>query len=225
MDPVPLGFTTLPEAVSRLAAQIADTGAEPRLTKTFPEQKLVGAMSWRKRQLAVLKLRAALHAENLIAFVRDPVKSEMFRVLGEEWARFAFWQEMIVGGQVRATIGEDIQRHDGRTLLIETVALDKWLAREKERRPQATEKSARAWLEAQMRARPDRNPQPKHDWCREAQNKFGVSARAFDRLWSQALAITGAQWGKSGRPRRIDEIKHALIPPRPTEIVGKKSPH
>lgn len=198
IDPIPQGYITLPEAVSRLTAHIAD--AEVRLPEIIPEQ-FVGAPPWAKRELALLKLCVALRAEDLVAFVRDPAGSQMFRILPSEWMRCAFWREMIVGGQVRASVGEDIQRHDGRTLLIKTVALDNWLARERERRPQVTENDCRTWLEAKMRANPDHNPQPKHDWCREAQTKFGVSARAFERVWAEALARTGAAWGKSVEER------------------------
>jgi hypothetical protein len=58
------------------------------------------------------------------------------------------------------------------------------------------------WLAGEMEASPDHKPKSKAAHLEEALQRWGqkLSKEAFYRAWAQAMAETGANWGKSGRP-------------------------
>jgi GH24 family phage-related lysozyme (muramidase) len=161
------GYTTLPEAVKRVAAGLADRHvflnknqrllahelglslkSKRRATKSrklsipmaIPKRKRQkqrhmlrqATLAWDKRQLAVWKLYEALQNDALVSFVRDPASGEMFRITANDWHGAAFWRDTIIGGEVRALPGELIERYNNRLVLIETPALEAWLATAKE---------------------------------------------------------------------------------------------
>jgi hypothetical protein len=223
IDPILEKFTTLPEAVARLAAKTADGDIEAARRKLrqsrekfgFPlpdvqsnESADIGSYSkprkedvsdWTKRELAILKLRLALQDGALIGFVRDPASGTMFRLEPGDWRGAAFWEDIIRGGVIRSSACESIEPHHGRRVLIEEAALNKWLMRKRDRETRAADKGCLGWLEGKMFASPDRNLRPKRDWFREAEEKFGVSRRAFNGAWKSAILRTGSQWGARGR--------------------------
>jgi len=108
--------------------------------------------------------------------------------------------------------------HQGRHQFIPREELESWLRRKRlfpahllgPRHPQPQETGqmpagslaqARAWLLDEMRASPARKPQPKSSWKKTAQQRFGLSGGAFDRLWTECIAASGAYgWGLAGRP-------------------------
>jgi len=173
-----------------------DLDAE-KLHKTLRQ----GTLAWAKRQLAVWKLHEALGKGALASFVRD-ASGEMFRITPADWRAAVLARETIIGGVVRASAGELIERYAGRCVLIETAALDRLLREEKESRPQTASNDCLSWLMTAMRANPDKPPKTKAQYYVEADEQFGIgSKREFDRLWAQAKRNTGARW-RAGRPKK-----------------------
>ena len=71
-----------------------------------------------------------------------------------------------------------------------------------EHKPAVFDDDCQAWLEREMRASPQRT-RPKAYWRARAMEKFGVSARAFDRMWPNAIKNTGAHWDRAGAPSKV----------------------
>jgi len=208
IDPLPVGYVGLDEAVARLAIDISDQEVNKEQTrlKLDAAKELSGtALPWVKRELAIQKLHVALCDRTLIALVRDPASGELFQLGASDWRAAAFWREMIRGGCIRATIGEEIGRHDGRRVLLQAAAFEGWLKARMQRRPQAVDKDCGAWLESVMLANPNRKPKPKCQWRREAKEKFGVSGRAFDRIWDDEVKITGVNWNRAGALSKLSQ--------------------
>jgi hypothetical protein len=210
IDPVPDGYLGLDEAVPRLAADISnqETLNEVRhLLEASPAsvgKPGTGELAWAKRELAIRKLNSALRDGALIGVVRHPVPSEWFRLTATDWYSAVFWRETILSGCVCASVCEEIERHNGRRVLIEATAFDAWLKKMIQRRPQAANDDCQTWLEREMQANPERT-QPKRWWLAQAQEKFGVSERAFDRAWATALKNTRAHWGDAGAPKKLPQ--------------------
>jgi hypothetical protein len=209
IDPIPANYTTLPEAVARLSAGIADReilleknrerfsavlGFRPLLN----ENNKAAELAWAKRQLAVWKLYDVLRDDALKAFVRDPASGMMFHLEPGDWRGAAFWENIIRCGIIRSSACEGIERHHGGRVLIEKASLDRWLASEKPRQP-AAGSDCRSWLEREMRANPDQTTKPKLEWSLDAKRKYGISRREFDRVWQSAIQRTGARWNLAGR--------------------------
>jgi hypothetical protein len=233
IDPLPVGYVGLDEAVARLAADISDQEvheeqkrlkrldeAVARLAADISDQEVHkeqerqptaveefsrAALDWAKRELAIRKLHVALRDGGLNGLVRDPVSGELFRLAGADWHAAAFWREIIVGGCICGQPGEEIGRHDGWRVLLEVAAFEAWLKARMQRRPQAADKDCGAWLEAAMRASPKRKPKRKSKWRQEAKEKFGVSGRAFDGIWDDKVKITGANWNHAGAPSKLPQ--------------------
>jgi hypothetical protein len=206
IDPVPDGYVGLDEAVAVLAADTSDREVHEHLEPTAEELN-PASLTWIKREMAIPKLYAALRDGSLIGLVRNPVSGEWFRLTGIDWHGAALWREMILGSIVRAAPTEEIARHEGRRILLRATALDAWRKKLAQSRPQAqpAEAACAAWLEAAMRASPERRPKAKREFRDEAKSKFGISARAFDRLWSNKLEITGARWSEAGAPSKLPQ--------------------
>ncbi len=197
IDPLPVGYVGLDEAVARLAADISDQEEQDRQPTAVEEFSRAA-----KRELAIRKLHVALRDGGLNGLVRDPVSGELFRLTGVDWHAAAFSREIIVGGCIRAQPGEEIGRHDGWRVLLEVAAFEAWLKARMQRRPQAAYKDCGAWLEAAMRASPKRKPKSKSKWQQEAMEKFGVSGRAFHRIWDDKVKNTGANCNHAGAPSK-----------------------
>lgn len=86
LDPLPIGYYGLDEAMPLLAADISDqeVSEEQRLKKPVKELN-PAVLHWVKRELAIQKLYAALGGNDLIALVRDPQNGELFRLTGADW--------------------------------------------------------------------------------------------------------------------------------------------
>jgi hypothetical protein len=75
-------------------------------------------------------------------------------------------------------------------------------------RIETTDKAKReclAWLQKEMEKSPDVRPKPKDAWWIEAQQKWpkSLSRRAFDSIWTQSIASSGAHsWSYAGAPRK-----------------------
>jgi hypothetical protein len=62
--------------------------------------------------------------------------------------------------------------------------------------------SAQAWLVDLMKKSPEVTGNPKAFYLAQATNKFGISKRAFNRIWDAAISESGAvNWAKAGRKR------------------------
>jgi hypothetical protein len=69
----------------------------------------------------------------------------------------------------------------------------------------AAETKCRKWLMEEMQKSP-RRPQPKENYVKEAQQRFGVSKRGFDRAWTQAVEKTGSGWMRPGAPKKSPHL-------------------
>jgi hypothetical protein len=59
------------------------------------------------------------------------------------------------------------------------------------------------WLSAEMRRSRDLRERPKAFWFRQAQTKWRIAKRSFERAWDQAIRDTNAiAWAKAGPPKR-----------------------
>lgn len=204
LDPLPIGYYGLDEAMPLLAADISDqeVSEEQRLKKPVKELN-PAVLHWVKRELAIQKLYAALGGNDLIALVRDPQNGELFQLTGADWRGAAFWRDLIIGGIVRASVGEEIARHEGRRVLLQVTAFEVWRTKLARSRPRPAEANCAAWLKAAMQESPRRRPKPKPALRKEATVKFGVSGHTFDDIWKEMLKITGANWGERGRPSKL----------------------
>lgn len=239
IDALPVGYISLDQAVTRLAANISDrdyqeemrrfrehmrhldhirvevqkagetgpTGQSQNEAETEnrqseePENPDPARLLWGKRELAIAKLHAALCDGRLLALVREP-SGQIFQLTTSDFRGAVFWRDIILSGCVRAAGCEEIERHDGRRVLIDESALSAWLKKMTEHKPAVFDDDCQAWLEREMRASPQRT-RPKAYWRARAMEKFGVSARAFDRMWPNAIKNTGAHWDRAGAPSKV----------------------
>ena len=84
--------------------------------------------------------------------------------------------------------------------MIDEALLERWLTPEKSRRPIADERKFGALLLEAMRASSDQKNRTKREWRMEASGRFGVSVRAFNRIWKSAIEASGSTWDRPGRP-------------------------
>jgi|SoimicMinimDraft_9_1059737.scaffolds.fasta_scaffold02976_3 hypothetical protein len=230
IDPVPVGYISLDQAVPRRAADISDREYQERLQHFREQMRRFGSLvrkvneqspnaaeiepenlnpdaanlSWAKRELAIKDIYAAVCDGSLLAMVREPMSGEMFKLTTSDWRGAAFWRQIIISGVVRSAACEEIERHNGRRVLIDERTLIAWLKKMAERKLTAFDDDCQAWLEREMRANPQRTQKTKDYWCDRAVREFGVSERAFnDRIWPNAIKKTGAQWSHAGRPSKI----------------------
>src|SRR5712692_9116867 len=106
IDPLPIGYLGLSEAVERLATvgilkrpEKFNSGAKG----PDPHQNDRAVQNWSKRELAINELRFALRTGAILALVRDPSSGQMFRLERADWDGAAFWRETILSGVVRAS--------------------------------------------------------------------------------------------------------------------------
>jgi hypothetical protein len=218
IDAIPAGYTTLPAAVTLLAATIAEVD----VARTRPMRRLFDALgfllpeipsngnsdddplarsvnSWEKRELAISKLQSGLNTGELEASVRIPESGVMFTLEPADWRGAAFCDQIIRSGVIRSSACEDIERHAGRRVLISKIELERLLEARKRRRPATDEAKCVDWLVEAMRASPNQRIKPKREWRLEAISQFGLSGRGFERAWRSALQESGATWDHPGR--------------------------
>jgi hypothetical protein len=228
IDPVPVGYIELDQAVSRRAARISDREYQQRMHQFRaetgqPEQQSQyeaeirrpqdrkpvnsnsnpASLSWPKREFAINDLYAALCDGGLLAFVRDPTSGQMFQLTAADWRGAAFWRDIVASGVVRSSACEEIKRHDGRRILLKADQLDIWLKKLERYRPQPAEEACGQWLEDLMRQSPTQRPKPKPELRDVAVRRFSVSGRTFDRIWDDKRRVTGANWGEPGAPSKL----------------------
>lgn len=220
LDPIPVNYLTVPEAVEQLTAITTDIHianarrAFERLCATVgvslpetpppvnsfpPDPKAI--LEWQRRELAIQNLHSALLSGALRACVRDPVSGVLFRLEPRDWATVAFWYQTIRGGTVCSSTGEAIERHEGRRLLIERISLSEYLVSVTRRRPASNCAECRTWLEAEMKAHPLKTNKTKNQWFYIAKSKFGVRKHEFQIAWNSANKLSGASWHQPGRPK------------------------
>jgi hypothetical protein len=206
------GYTTLPEAVKRIAAGLADRHVFLNKNQRLLDHEQLGfsklalpeaTLPWAKRQLAVWKLYEAFQNDALVSFVRDLASGEMSRITAVDWHGARLWRDTIIGGEVRALPGELIEQYNNRLVLIETLALEAWLATAKEPTTPPAVAECRDLLVNEMRASLNAKPQPKLWYRTQANRRFGISRDVFNRIWTQAIKETGATaWAEAGRPEK-----------------------
>jgi hypothetical protein len=220
-DPIPEKFKTLPEAVERLVARIADREIEVvrrdlqllheifgfslkelELPKPVPKPRKEALKKWTKRELAIREIYFALQQGALGAFVRHPAAGEIFRLTANDWRSAAFWDHTIRGGIIHSAAGEDIGRHDGLRVLVEEAAFSRWLTEERNRKPAGGFREFCVLLEKQMRDSPNQKLRPKSEWRRIAKELFGVPRRKFLEAWRATNEKTDANWDRPGAPRK-----------------------
>jgi hypothetical protein len=155
-----------------------------------------------KREMAIARLYAAFRDGALIALARESDSGGLSRLIGSDWKQAAFWRETIVGGMVRAQMGEEIAPYEGRRILLDAEAFNAWLEAQQRRRSHPSQADCRKWLEGAMRQAPNRGSKSKREWRKDAKETFNVSGRAFDRIWAAALESTGANWDRQGPPTK-----------------------
>jgi hypothetical protein len=202
-DPIPVGYTTLPEAVARLVAKLPDgdkANSSP-CPEPYSQPRKEELSAWNKRERAIVELRKALQEDKLIGIVRDATSGIIFRIPGADWWQASYWREIILGGRIRAPESDRIACHAGQDVMIETTLFDEWLEHRTARETRADKKHCLDWLVGKMRESPDRTDKPKPEWLSEIKDKFGLSRRAAEHTWASALQMTGAKWGKAGRKK------------------------
>ena len=227
IDPVPVGYIELDQAVLGRAAGISDREYQERMRQFRAERGQLGqqsldegemrrrqdgatdsnsdqaSLSWAKREFAINDLYAALCGGGLLALVRDPTSGQMFQLTAADWRGAAFWRDIIVSGVVCSSAGEEIGCHDGRRVLLKADEFDTWLKMLKRCQPKPAEEACGQWLEGLMRGSPTRRPKPKRELRDEAVQRFNLSGRRFDRIWDDKRELTGASWGEPGAPSKL----------------------
>jgi len=64
------------------------------------------------------------------------------------------------------------------------------------------ETRCRQWLIPMMTASLKAPRKTKSEYCTAAKSLFGVSGRAFNRAWKDAIKTTRAEWDQPGRPKK-----------------------
>ena len=215
IDPIPLDHVTLPEVVTLLTAQMSNrdiaTAPPPTVLQTLlgpldgsptmgsgPNAESFAA--WCKREEAVRVIRLAVLNGGLTAKIA--AASGFVRLEKADWQYVAFYDQIIRSGVIRSSVGERIGRHEGSRLLIDKAEVLELLRKRQQWKPAPAAKKCADWLEAEMRASPEHKPRPKPTYCREAVENFGVSVRQFSTIWKSAIAKTGANWNRQGRPSK-----------------------
>ena len=132
-----------------------------------------------------------------------PTTGQMFQLTASDWRGAVFWRGIILSGVVRSSACEEIERHDGRRVLLKADEFDVWLKKLERCKPQPANEVCGKWLEGLMRESPARRPKPKSELRDEAVRRFGVSGRKFDRIWDDKRKLTGANWGEPGAPPKL----------------------
>ncbi|WP_439393047.1 hypothetical protein ACRQ5Q_27630 [Bradyrhizobium sp. PMVTL-01] len=221
-DPIPAGFITLPEAVQRITGCVSEAHIESAIRILsnargdegatdgsenqgggYPRLSREALFDWSRRDFAVAKLKVALQAGAISASVRCPESGQLFRLTPAGWAFEPFWEQIIRGGVIPFGPGREFECHGGRTVLLETVRFDDWLSADvKNWSALSKERLCCKWLAGEMLASPRDKRKSKNAWFAEAKEKYRVSRREFDRLWSQAITETNCNWGRPGAPKK-----------------------
>jgi len=203
----------LQEKVQSIAAVHQSKESIDRASSKLPESEAAGAATWgpseeawrpwNQQNFAVIKLLLALQTDAISAMVRDPDSGTLFRLTASNWRFEPFRDQILRGGVIPVHAGRGLEPHRQRTVLIETHRFEGWLRSETKTWVEADrEDLCRKWLASKMRSSPTDKQKTKAQWLREADTKFSVSQREFDRAWSAAIEETGANWALPGAPKK-----------------------
>jgi hypothetical protein len=204
----------LQELAQSIAAVRQSKESTDRTSSEPPESEAAGAATswepseeacrhWNKRNFAVTKLLVALQADAISAMVRNPDSGALFRLTASDWRFEPFGEQIIRGGVIPVHASRGLEPHRQRTVLIETVRFEAWLSSETKTWGEADrEDLCRKWLASKMRASLTDKQKPKAQWSKEANTKFSVSEREFNRAWSAAIEETCANWASPGAPNK-----------------------
>lgn len=160
-------------------------------------------LHWHKRNFAVTKLTLALQTGAISAMVRSPESDELSRLTPTDWHFESFREQIIRGGVIPPYAGRGFQHHGGRTVLLQTLDFEKWLASDVKSWTEASiEELCRKWLIQEMLASPTDKQQSKNAWFEQAEKGYRLSRREFDRAWSQACNETRSNWARPGAPNK-----------------------
>ena len=155
---------------------------------------------WLKQEAGVLRLDCAILEGKIKTYARDPKTGAQYHVDRRDWKAAAFREESLRGGTIRACAGERIEQYRDWDAVIDEALLERWLTAGKSRRPIADQRKFGALLLEAMRASSDQKNRTKREWRMEASGRFGVSVRAFNRIWKSAIEASGSTWDRPGRP-------------------------
>ena len=202
----------LQEFDQSIAAIRQITESTDRASSKLPESEAAGAATWRpseeawrwnKRYFAVTKLLWAPQADAISAIVRNPDSGALFRLTASDWRFEPCWEQIIRSGVIPVHASRGLEPHRQRTVLIEAVRFEAWLSSETKTWGEADrEDLCRRWLALKMRSSLTDKQKTKGQWLREANTKFCVSQREFNRAWSAAIEETHANWASPGAPNK-----------------------
>ena len=195
-------------AIRRDELQTACTSNEPQRQESsnFPSLSEQALRQWNKQHFAVGKLRVALQEGAISAMVRAPESGSLFRLPQSDWIFEPFWEQILRGGVIPRHASRGLEYHRGRTALIETTRFEEWLSMEANAWPEASGRDlVRQWLIREMTASPNDKKKTKAQWYEAAKARFRLSGREFAVAWSDALAVTGSNWGRPGAPHKSSQ--------------------
>ncbi len=195
-------------AIRRDELQTACTNNEPQRQESskFPSSSEQALRQWNKQHFAVGKLRVALQEGAISAMVRAPETGSLFRLPQSDWIFEPFWEQILRGGVIPPHASRGLEYYRGRTVLIETTRFEEWLAMEANAWPEASGRDlVRQWLIREMTASPNDRKKTKAQWYEAAKATFRLSGREFAIAWSDALAVTGSNWGRPGAPHKSSQ--------------------
>ncbi len=170
----------------------------------------------RARVQAITTLHAAFCAGELRPLVRKPDGDlTTLPIAGDEWRDGGFGYDVVAGGIVKAFPGSPLTPFNGMALLMGADTFAAWMGGYARRiGKQSKAADCQVWLEAEMRASPQKRPRLRAHYQREAKITFGVPRRQFSELWAKAIAATGCTWGQSGAPRGVPRRVPRRLPRR-----------
>ena len=205
VDPIPIDFLSLDRAVQCLADKISKRETTRVSFEHQGHEDAIFAVTstdawhpWNQRRIACKELKAALTSGAIEGLYLDRSRSQLMKLEKNDWRQVAFFDEILRGGVVRASIGEPIARAEGRRVLLRDEAFAKWLRIRSPRRPAAVRKRCTEWLENIMSGGP--KIKSKRTYREEAFNLFGISGRDFKQIWRTCVE-KNSDWGRPGRPR------------------------
>jgi hypothetical protein len=208
IDPIPMNFLSVDDAVQRLAARISkrETGflSFERTCHAPGDPGFAGPSAnalhtWNQQSIACAEFEDAFRSgETEGCYLLDGSPDRIMKFERQDWWRCAFLREILRGGFVRAGVGEPIERADGRRVLIGEKAFAKLLRTRSSSRPAAVRKDCAEWLQDLMRTGAKKKSKAKHQ--AEAFQRFGISEREFRRIWRASIKKTESNWGRPGRP-------------------------
>jgi hypothetical protein len=154
------------------------------------------------RNFAFTKLTLGLQTGAISAMVRSP-EGGLFRLTPADWHFETFREQIIRGGVVPRYASRGFECHGGRTVLVEIAYFEAWMKTDAKNWTEASSyELCREWLILEMSASPGNKNKSKDAWFDEANKKYRLPRREFDRAWSDAVKTTGSNWGHPGAPNK-----------------------